>query len=80
MNSFDEDIDKEISIVKKTVIEINGAIDAIMTLHYKKGGDSAIESATIIIMKAIDNAPNVNFIYNFNDSFEAKMIKIVQKM
>ena len=78
INKYITDTDAEINMVKKAAVE-NGAFDAVLCTHWAEGGLGATELADAVI-RASQQPPKFNFLYDLNLTLEAKMNKIAKDM
>lgn len=78
INKFQSDTVFELETVKKAALDA-GAIDAVTTDHWEKGGEGAVDLAQAVI-KAADQPKNFQYLYNLHDSVEAKMASVVRNL
>ncbi|SCU92137.1 LAMI_0E08944g1_1 [Lachancea mirantina] len=78
INRFESDTDAEIEVIRKAAKEA-GAFDAVSTNHWAEGGKGAIGLAHAVV-DATKQAKDFKFLYEVDQSVEAKLETIVQKM
>jgi formyltetrahydrofolate synthetase len=76
VNRFKFDTDAEIALIRKIALEA-GAEDAVMSNHWAKGGDGAVELAKAVV-KACEKPSNFKFLYPLDMSIKEK-IEIIAK-
>lgn len=77
LNKFDDDLEEDISIVRRACEEM----DVTFTLcdAYSKGSDGALETAKCLI-DSLDKNYKFNYLYDIDDSIEEKIEKVIKKM
>ncbi|MBU1085926.1 MAG: formate--tetrahydrofolate ligase [Candidatus Omnitrophica bacterium] len=78
INRFETDTDKEIELIKNKAKEF-GALDAVVSLAYLKGGEGAIELAQAVI-NACEQPNDFKFLYSLEASIKDKINTIATKM
>lgn len=78
INRFQSDTDAELETVRKAALAA-GAVDAVATNHWEKGGAGAVDLAQAVI-NATEKPKNFQYSYDLNDSVEHKMERIVKNM
>ena len=78
VNSFATDTKAEIETVKKLSLEY-GAESAVTSNHWAEGGEGAKELAEAVVAAA-DKPSNFKFLYELDESIEAKMNTIATKI
>jgi len=78
INRFETDTDNEIELIKNKAKEF-GAVDAVVSLAYLKGGDGAVELAQAVA-KACDEPNDFKFLYPLDMSIKDKIHTIATKM
>lgn len=78
INKFQSDSDLELETVRNAALKA-GAIEAVTTNHWEKGGSGSIDLAHAVI-KATEQPKNFQYLYNLHDSVEAKIESIVKNM
>ncbi len=80
INKFETDTEAEIAAIKEESL-LAGAVDAIPSDHWARGGEGAIDLAKGVIKAVKDNkSHNVDLLYSLEGSLEDKLNTIVQKM
>lgn len=80
VNQFKDDTQAELDLVKKLAKEA-GALDAVESNHWGKGGEGAVKLAEAVVESVKHSKPeNFKFLYDVNDSVESKLESIVTKL
>lgn len=81
INEFSTDTAAEIAVIKEEAIKA-GADFAVPSNHWAKGGYGATELANAVVdaVKLSENANEQKFLYDVNDSIDAKLLTIASKM
>lgn len=74
INKFTTDTDREIDVVRRCSLAV-GALDAVVSDVWAKGGEGAIELAKVVV-KATQQESNFKFLYPLNISIKEKIEKI----
>jgi methylenetetrahydrofolate dehydrogenase (NADP+)/methenyltetrahydrofolate cyclohydrolase/formyltetrahydrofolate synthetase len=78
VNKFATDTDAELNLICKLAKE-NGAFDAVLCNHWAHGGPGAKDLA-IAVEKACQAPSNFKFLYNVEESIEAKIETIAKRI
>lgn len=76
INKFTTDTDKEIEILKE---ELNGVVEVSLLENWAKGGEGAIDLAQKLT-KICETKNEFKYIYDINDTVEAKIKAVAQKI
>lgn len=76
INKFTTDTDKEIKILKE---ELNGVVEVSLLENWAKGGEGAIDLAQKLT-KICETKNEFKYIYDINDTVEAKIKAVAQKI
>ena len=76
INKFTTDTDKEIEILKE---ELNGVVEVSLLENWAKGGEGAIDLAQKLT-KICETKNEFKYIYDTNDTVEAKIKAVAQKI
>jgi methylenetetrahydrofolate dehydrogenase (NADP+)/methenyltetrahydrofolate cyclohydrolase/formyltetrahydrofolate synthetase len=80
VNQFKDDTQAELDLVKELAKEA-GALDAVESNHWGKGGEGAVNLAKAVVESVKHSKPeNFKFLYDVNDSVESKLESIVTKL
>ncbi|MEM9776675.1 MAG: formate--tetrahydrofolate ligase [Chloroflexota bacterium] len=78
INKFHTDTDAEVEMVKKAAVEA-GAVDAVMSNHWARGGDGAADLASAVV-KACEMESNFKFLYDLDLPIKEKIAIICKEM
>ncbi|CEP24323.1 unnamed protein product [Cyberlindnera jadinii] len=78
INKMSSDTDREHEVIRKASLEA-GALDAIVSNHWEEGGKGAVALAEGVI-KASNAPKEFKFLYDLDQSVEAKIDAIAKKM
>lgn len=78
INKFPTDTDAEIELVRKAALEA-GALDAVMTDHWAKGGAGAIELAKAVV-KAAEQPSDFKYLYSLDLPIKEKIEIIAREV
>ena len=78
INRFKDDTPAEVELVR-AVAKAAGAADAVMSDHWSKGGEGAVDLANAVVA-ACEKPTNFRFLYPLEMSIKDKILTIVQKM
>ncbi|MEM8863829.1 MAG: formate--tetrahydrofolate ligase, partial [Chloroflexota bacterium] len=78
INKFHTDTDAEVEMVKKAAMEA-GAVDAVMSNHWARGGEGAADLAAAVV-KACEMESNFKFLYDLDLPIKEKIEIICKEM
>jgi len=72
VNRFYTDSDAELELVKEVAIKEGGAFDAVVSNHWEKGGEGAVDLAKAVV-KAAEQPSDFRFLYPLENSIKEKI-------
>ena len=72
VNRFFTDTDAELDLVKEVAIKEGGAFDAVVSNHWEKGGEGAVDLAKAVV-RAADQPSDFRFLYPLDKSIKEKI-------
>ncbi|MCD6356623.1 MAG: formate--tetrahydrofolate ligase [Anaerolineaceae bacterium] len=79
VNQFYTDTQAELELIRKIAVEEGGAMDAVISNHWKLGGKGAVELAEAVV-KAAEKPSTFKFLYPLDWPIKKKIEKISKEM
>jgi methylenetetrahydrofolate dehydrogenase (NADP+)/methenyltetrahydrofolate cyclohydrolase/formyltetrahydrofolate synthetase len=79
INRFHTDTEAELALIRKTCLESGKVADAVVTDHWEKGGEGAIELGKAVI-KAAERPVDFNFLYPLDLPIKEKIETIAREI
>ncbi len=79
VNRFHTDTDAELDLVRKTAVEEGGAFDAVVSNHWEKGGEGAVNLAEAVI-RAAEQPADFKFLYPLDWTIKQKIATIATEI
>lgn len=79
INKFPTDSDKELELVRQMSVEDGGAFAAVVTDHWEKGGEGAVDLAKKVV-EATEQPSDFRFLYDLDKSIKEKIEIIAREI